>query len=113
MITKSLRESQKKKKKIRWKEFEYMIQTVLEELCPIEAHTHPKGMETSGRREVKKRVFSDERNKNLFVYRTKLKENKKLMMYEKQKRLARAMFLSISAQVVGLWDRREAEGGRK
>lgn len=44
MIKKSLRESQKKKKKkkVRWKGFEYMIQTVLEELCPIEAHTHTK-----------------------------------------------------------------------
>lgn len=47
-------------------------------------HTHTqKGMETSGRSEVKKRIFSDERNKSLFVYRTKLKENKKLMVYEK------------------------------
>lgn len=43
LIKKSLRESQKKKKKkVRWKGFEYMIQTVLEELCPIEAHTHTK-----------------------------------------------------------------------
>lgn len=68
-------------------------------------HTH-KGMETSGRSEVKKRIFSDERNKSLFVYRTKLKENKKLMMYEKWKRLARVMFLSrpwgVSARVVGV-----------
>lgn len=44
-------------------------------------YTH-KGMETSGRSEVKRRIFSDERNKSLFVYRTKLKENKTLMMYE-------------------------------
>ena len=47
-IKESLRESQKKKRKsekkekVRWKEFEYMIQTILEELCPIEAHTHTK-----------------------------------------------------------------------
>lgn len=48
MIKKSLRESQKKKKKVRWKGFEYMIQTVLRSFAPLKHTLTQKGMETSG-----------------------------------------------------------------